>query len=163
MPRPRCCSASTSRCTDCHRFWAASPVAAILHIRLRLGEVLQSPVGIDRARHQRTIAVGFGGREIDPVIGGDLRQHRGARDIRPCRHMCSVGLAYGWGRNRAQPSRKVLDAALPPHGPGQSDIQKSAKDETRAYRRSLHCAGERHVVAFRLARVNDIGNGESSP
>jgi hypothetical protein len=57
-----------------------------------------------------------------------------------------------------------LDAQLPPYGPGQSDIQKSAKDETRAYRSSLHCAGERHVVAFSLARVNDIGNGvESSP
>ena len=74
-------------------------VAGIRRVRLRLGKLLQSPVGIDRARHQRTVAVGFGGREIDPVIGRDLRQHRGARKIRPCRHACSIGLATGGVEN----------------------------------------------------------------
>jgi hypothetical protein len=73
-------------------------------------------------------------------------------------------LFTGVGEIEAQASRKVLDAELPPHGRRQSGTLKSAKDETRAYRSSLHYAGERHVVAFSLARVNDIGNGvESSP
>ena len=66
-------------------------VAGIFHRQLRLGERLQLPVGLDRARHQRAIAVGIGGGEVEPVIGGDPHQHGGAGEIRPCRHRHSIG------------------------------------------------------------------------
>ena len=66
-------------------------VAGIFHRQLRLGKFLQLPVGLDRTRHQRTIAVGIGGGEIEPVIGGDPHQHRGAGEIGACRHRHSIG------------------------------------------------------------------------